>query len=72
MPVPVRDLTTLLSDHVADFSIDDLSDRAIYRSKRMILDSIGRNKLIREIVKLRAIYKIVYLNFIIFNSVLCL
>jgi 2-methylcitrate dehydratase PrpD len=26
---------------VADFSIDDLSDRAIYRSKRMILDSIG-------------------------------
>ena len=41
MPVPVRDLTTLLSDHVADFSIDDLSDRAIYRSKRMILDSIG-------------------------------
>jgi hypothetical protein len=36
-----RDLTTLLSDHVADFSIDDLSDRAIYRSKRMILDSIG-------------------------------
>lgn len=38
---PVNDLTTLMSDQISDFSIDNLSDRAIYRSKRMVLDSLG-------------------------------
>ncbi|XP_052074468.1 cis-aconitate decarboxylase-like [Mytilus californianus] len=38
---PPQDLTTLLSDHVAEFSYDDLSDKVIHRSKRMILDTIG-------------------------------
>ena len=38
---PASNLTSWLSNHVANFTFNDLSERAIHRSKRMVLDCIG-------------------------------